>query len=325
MSNRIFPNYKIIGTLILVLGVLAIVITTSLPLSTAGNEKINMSDGLYMYDSWIEHLLKGGISVRFEKCFVVKNNIIYSFQDAMKKIGVSKLNKLFADSKKYKILFGGENIGEIYNVNIENDGYRRYEEELYTKNIKEGPAYGSGGYGSAVKCLAVPEKYKEVKKKVYTTIPQEEVDKIAKLAKEKLLPLLISRKGFAKYKITEMELYKDSLLHLDKISYRNDELYIGRYQYAFKTAKNAYWFDIIFSARKDSFHIVTTDYEEGDLVAGYMTIYGMLDVDGCGEDELIIEKEAPREGETTIWLEIHKQKPDGNWTRITVSKTRRIL
>jgi hypothetical protein len=291
---------------------LAIVITTSLPLSTAGNEKINMSDGLYMYDSWIEHLLKGGISVRFEKCFVVKNNIIYSFQDAMKKIGVSKLNKLFADSKKYKILFGGENIGEIYNVK---------------KNIKEGPAYGSGafGHGSAVKCLAVPEKYKEVKKKVYTTIPQEEVDKIAKLAKEKLLPLLISRKGFAKYKITEMELYKDSLLHLDKISYRNDELYIGRYQYAFKTAKNAYWFDIIFSARKDSFHIVTTDYEEGDLVAGYMTIYGMLDVDGCGEDELIIEKEAPREGETTIWLEIHKQKPDGNWTRITVSKTRRIL
>jgi hypothetical protein len=329
MSDRIFPNYKIIGELILVLGVLAILFTT--PLSAAENTKIKLPDGVYMYDSSVQRQKDGSDRVGFGKFFVAHNKKIYMSIDFVKKFGISKLNILFGGNKKYKILLGGEVIGAYFNLKfdkgINDDADVTCNESFLKKNIKEGPAYGSGafGHGSAVKCLAVPEKYKEVKKKVYTTIPQEEVDKIAKLAKEKLLPLLISRKGFAKYKITEMELYKDSLLHLDKISYRNDELYIGRYQYAFKTAKNAYWFDIIFSARKDSFHIVTTDYEEGDLVAGYMTIYGMLDVDGCGEDELIIEKEAPREGETTIWLEIHKQKPDGNWTRITVSKTRRIL
>lgn len=309
----------------LILGVLAVLFAISL--SPAENVKINLPDGLYMYDSSIERLTDGRERVGFGKYFVVKNNSIYSSQEAVRKFGASKLNTLFTENKSYKILFGGEKIGEIYNVNIDDEGGWNYKEELLTRNLKEGPAYGSGGFGhgSAVKCLAVPEEYKEVKKKVYTTIPQEEVDKIAKLAKEKLLPLVISRKGFAKYKITEMELYKDSLLFLDKLSYRNDELYIGRYQYAFKTAKTSYWFDIIFSARKGSFHIVTTDYEEGDLVAGYMTIYGMLDVDGCGEDELVIEKEAPREDETTIWLEIHKQKPDGNWIRIKVVKTRRIL
>jgi len=306
----------------LLLGVLAMLFTT--PLSAAENVKIKLPDGLYMYDSSIERLTDGRERVGFGKYFVVINNTIYSSQEAIRKFGPSKL---MIENKNYKILFGGEKIGEIHNVNIYDEGDWNYKEELLTQHIKEGPAYGSGGFGngSAVKCLGVPEEYKEVKKKVYTTIPQEEVDKIAKLAKEKLLPLVISRKGFAKYKITEMELYKDSLFHLDKISYRNDELYIGRYLYAFKTAKTSYWFQIIFSVRKDNFHVVTTNYEEGDLVAGYMTIYGMLDVDGCGEDELVIEKEAPRENETTIWLEIHKQKLDGNWMLIKVVKTRRIL
>lgn len=311
----------------LVLGVLAVLF--AIPLLAAENAKINLPDGLYMYDSWASHTK--GESVRFEKFFVVQNNIIYSSQEAIRKFGISKLNKLFTENMKYKILLGGEKIGEIQNLEVDDeDGHKVYREELLTKNIKEGPAYHVEGtyvgtLGSAVKCLAVPEEYKEVKKKVYTTIPQEEVDKIATLAKQKLLPLVIKRKGFAKYKITEMELYKDSLFDLDKISYRNDELYIGRYLYAFKTAKTSYWFEIIFSTRKDNFHVVTTNYEEGDLVAGYMTIYGMLDVDGCGEDELVIEKEAPRENETTIWLEIHKQKLDGNWMLIKVVKTRRIL
>ena len=95
------------------------------------------------------------------------------------------------ENKNYKILFGGEQIGKIHNVTIYDEKDWNYKEELLTKNIKEGPAYRVesifiGRYGSAVKCLAVPEEYKEVKKKVYTTIPQEEVDKIATLAKEKL-------------------------------------------------------------------------------------------------------------------------------------------
>lgn len=328
---------KIICLLIVVLTLLFAV-----SLSAKENVKIKLPDGLYMYDSGISKREDGRAWVGFRTFFVVQNNIIYSAQTALRKFGVSKLNKLFTEKKKYKILLGGEKIGEIFNVKIEkfnNELDWNYEEELSTTNIKEGPAYYwreimyPGKLTSAAKCLAVPEEYKEIKKKVYTTIPQEEVDKITKLAKEKLLPLLINRKGFAKYKIKEMELYKENLLLLDKVSHRNGDLYIGRYTYKFKTAKiraemsgiNSYTFGVVFSATKDNVHIVTTDYEDGDLVASYMEIYGMLDVDGCGEDELLIEKEAPREDETTIWLEIHKQQPDGNWTRIKAVKTRRIL
>jgi hypothetical protein len=306
-----------------------LVVLFAMPLFAAEKKKIKLPDGLYMYDSSIERLQDECVRVGFGKYFIVRNNTIYSSKEAIRKFGIAKLNKLFTENKKYKILSSGGKIGEIYNIIIEkydDEMDWNYEEELYTKNVKEGPLYGAqGGYGSVVRYIAVPEEYKEVQKKTFTTISQEEVDKISKLAKEKLLPLLINRKGFSKYKINEMELYKENLLFLDKISYRNDDLYIGRYQYAFKTAKTAYRFDIIFSARRDNFHVVTTDYEDGDLVAGYMKIYGMLDVDGCGADELIIEKEAPREDETTIWLEIHKQKPGGNWTLIKVVKTRRIL
>jgi hypothetical protein len=315
----------------LLLGVLAMAVLFAIPLTAAENAKIKLPEGLYMYGSSIKKLQDGRVRVRFGKYFVVHNNNIYNSQGAIKKIGVLKLNALFTENKKYKILFGGEKIGEIYNVKIDNEEDWNYEENLLTKDIKEGPAYYwreimyPGKLTSATKCLAVPEEYTEVKKKFYTTIPQEEVDKVEKLAKEKLLPLLINRKGFAKYKIREMELLKENLYLLDKISYRNDALYIGRYDYKFITAKKAYHFNIIFTATKDNVHIVTTDYEEGDLVAAYMETYGMLDVDGCGEDELLIEKVAPREDETTIWLEMHKQKPDGNWTLIKVIKTRRIL
>lgn len=337
----------------LVIGLLIVSVLFAIPLTAAENVKIKLPDGLYMYNSEISKREDGREWVGFRTFFVVQNNIIYTSQAASKKFGVSKLNKLFTENKKYKILFGGEQIGEIYNVRIDNDEDWNYEEELLTKDIKEGPAYYwqeimyPGKLTSATKCLAVPEEYKEVKKKFYTTIPQEEVDKVEKLAKEKLLPLLISRKGFAKYKIKEMELNKENLYLLDKISYRNDALYIGRYDYKFitaktsparepsrasgrhnykkLTAKTAYHFNIIFTATKDNVHIVTTNYEEGELVAAYMETYGMLDIDGDGEDELLIEKVAPREDDITLWLEMHKQKPDGKWTIIKTIKTRREL
>lgn len=330
----------------LILSFLVVAVLYAIPLSAKENVKIKLPDGIYMYDSEVQRQKDGSDRVGFGKFFVVLNKNIYSSKEFVKKFGISKLNKLFGGNKKYKMLCGGEVVGTKYNLKFEKDEAVDRDnatfdcaESYIKKNFKEGPAYYwreimyPGKLTSVAKCMAVPEEYKEVKKKVYTTIPQEEVDKIAKLAKEKLLPLLINRKGFAKYKIKEMELYEENLLLLDKVSHRKGDLYLGRYTYKFKTAKtraemsgiNSYTFDIVFSATKDNVHIVTTDYEDGDLVASYIEIYGMLDVDGCGEDELIIEKEAPREDETTIWLEIHKQQPDGNWTRIKAVKTRRIL
>ncbi len=322
MSNRIFPNYKIIGTLILVLGVLAILFT--IPLSAAENAKINLPDGLYMYDSRIWALKKEEVSIRFRKYFVVKNNIIYSSQEAMKKFGASKLNELFTENKNYKILFGGENIGKIYDVKFNNEGYWNYKENLYVKNIKEGPAYWKekiylDRLGSAAKCIAVPEKYKEVKKKVYTTIQQEELDKISKLVKGKLFHLVKNRKEITDYQLKHTELNEEYVELLDKISNHNDELYIGIYRYIFKISQNSRPFtiattlptvEIAFSVKKDNVYVITSDY------AGTMKIQGMLDIDGCGEQEIIIEKVYGGLDEAIKKIEIYKQKTDGNWTLI---------
>ena len=133
MNYKIFPNYKIISKLILLLGVLALLF--AIPLSAAENVKIKLPDGLYMYNSWIAQLTKGGESVRFEKFFVVQNNTIYSSQEAIRKFGILKLNKLFTENKKYKILLGGGKIGEIQNLEVDDaDGHRVYKEELLTKN-----------------------------------------------------------------------------------------------------------------------------------------------------------------------------------------------
>ena len=72
MKNRIFPKYKRIAKLILLLGVLAVLF--AIPLSAAENAKIKLPDGLYMYDSSIERLTDGRERVGFGKYFVVKNN-----------------------------------------------------------------------------------------------------------------------------------------------------------------------------------------------------------------------------------------------------------
>ncbi len=227
----------------LLAGVLVLLFAVPLLAAEKESVRIKLPDGIYMYDSSVRHLQDGRLWVGFRKYFIVYNKNIYSPKEAVKKFGVSKLNILFTENKKYKILFGGEQIGEIYSVIIEDGEEWNYKQNLFTKDIKEGPAYYwreimyPGKLTSVTKCLAVPEEYKEVKKKVYATIPQEAVDKIAKLAKEQLLPLLMKRKGFAKYKIREMELLKENLWLLDKISYRNDELYIGEYHYVFKTRK----------------------------------------------------------------------------------------
>ncbi|MBN1365979.1 MAG: hypothetical protein JW976_14315 [Syntrophaceae bacterium] len=282
----------------------------AIPLSAAEKAKIKLPDGLYMYDA-------PGVSIRFQKFFIVHNNIIYSSQDALKKFGVSKLNKLFTEKKKFKILLGGEKIGEIYNVKIgklNNELDWTYEEELSAKDINQGSAYGRESIsikGSAVRCLAVPETYKEVKKKVYTTLPREEVDKIAKLAKAKLYLMVEDRT-----KTQKMSLYEDNLELLDKISDHNGELYLGIYNFSFKKPWNkrqwSYWDDkMIFSAKNHNVHFITGEQDED-----YMTICGMLDVDSDGEDELIIERSSGGLDVSTTTLEMHKQKEDGNWKMI---------
>lgn len=299
----------------LVLGVFTVLFAISL--SEAENAKIKLPDGLYMYDSSIERLTDGRERVGFGKYFVAKNNTIYSAQEAVRKFGVSKLNKLFTENKKYKILFGGEKLGKIYDVKIDDEGDWNYREELLTKNIKEGPAYWKESIyldrlGSAVKCLAVPEEYKEVKKKVYTAIPQEEIDKVAKLAKDKLLPLVINRKELKRHKIKDTELYKEDLMLLDKISYPNNNLYIGVYRYMFKIQE----YFVAFAIFRQNLYVITSNYDDVTYYDGNMSIQGTLDVDGSGDEGLIIEKQYLGPGEVTANLEVYKQKKDGNWTRI---------
>jgi len=298
----------------LMFGILTVFVFLAIPITAAENAKIKLPDGLYMYDSSIRQLQKGGIWVGFGKYLVVKNNTIYSSQGAIKKFGISKFNKLFTENKKYKILFGGEQIGEIYDVNVREKGRKHlfFKEDLITENIKEGPAYKVESIyinrmGSAVRAIAVPEEYKEVKKKVYTTIPQEEVDKVSKLVKEQLYPLV-------KNKLCKI-LDEERLELLDKASDHNGELYIGIYRFVFKRADGHNWIycdnKMIFSIKNQNVNFITSRQD-----ADWMTICGMLDVDGDGEDELIIERTFGGEDGSTTTMEIYKQKADGNWTRI---------
>ena len=165
----------------------------------------------------------------------------------------------------------------------------------------------------------MPEKYKEVKKKVYSTISQKEVEKISTLIKEKLFDLVKNRKEITDYQLKYTELNKEYIDLLDKISNHNDELYIGVYRYIFKIPENSRpflvttlvpAFEIAFSVKKDNLYIITSDYD------GEMTICGMLDVDGDGEVELIIERTFGGEAGVKTTMEIHKQKADGNWMLI---------
>lgn len=305
-------KYSVIG----LFAVLALLF--AIPLSAAEKVKIKLPDGLYMYDSSIERLQDGRVRVGFGKYFVVCNNKIYSSKEAVKKFGILKLNKLFTENKKYKILFGGEQIGKIYNVRIDNEEDWDYKEEFFTKSIKEGPAYWEKSLkiiiprmGSAAKCLVVPEEYKEVKKIVYTTIPQEEIDKIAKLIKEKLLPLVINRKEVRQYKIEEKELYKEDLMLLDKMSYRNNDFYIGIYRYMFEIQE----YFIVFSVIKENIYIITSNYSD-DIpdYDGAVSVYGMLDVDGDDNEELIMEKVFSGPDKASYNIEIYRQESDGKWT-----------
>jgi len=310
----------------LLAGVLILLFAIPLAAMQKESVKIKLPDGVYMYDSEVRRQKDGTDRVGFEKYFVVHNNNIYGSIEAYEKFGLSKLNALFGGGKKYKILCGGEVVGTKNNLRFEkeegadlDDAYIFSDTSYNTQDIKEGPAYWEKSIkiiiprmGSAVKCLAVPEEYKEIPKKVYTTIPQEEVDKIAKLTKEKLLPLVINRKEVKQYKIKATELHEERIDLLDKISDHKGDLYIGIYRYIFKQ-RGSYEFQIVFSAKQDKLYVITSEYDDETLCDQVVTIHGMLDFDGCGVEELFIEKICYEEDAFSLTKEIYKQKSDGNW------------
>jgi len=333
----------------LVLCMLAFALFYSIPLSAAENVKIKLPDGLYMCDSEVtskgirarkarsigkpsteEKSSQEDVHIKFEDFFIVQNNTIYNSLEALKKFQATDLNKLFAGKKKYKILLAGEKIGAIGNIKVNRDGRLFFDEEIFVKRINENPAYGHhSGLGYAARCIAVPEEYEEAPKKIYDKVSGEEVDRVLKIIKKNLFNLEKNRKEYKQsYSDKTLKLYsKDSppknykdtiyyyeeLKFLDKISRRSGEFYIGMYWYHFNSASAL---QIIFTIKNNNISIITTSHDEETLDSGDMKILGMLDVDGCGEDELLITKRFGDNDAGTVNMEFYKQKADGNWVRI---------
>jgi hypothetical protein len=336
MQNKVIPSYKTIGKLILT-GALIVGLavqsadTSEKTKSVMENVRIQLPDGLYMYDSSIQHLQNGGIWVGFGKYFVVKNNTIYSSQAAVKKFGVKKINSQLAENKKYKILLGGEKIGEIHDVKIDNDEDWDYKENLLTNNIKEGPMYKVESIyidrlGSVSKFMGVPVKYKEVRNIYFPKISKEQLEKITKLVENKLFNLVKKRKEIKQLKMMDKNLYEEKIDLLDKISDRSGEMFIGIYRYVFKTIQSGvYEFEIAFVIKNDTVHVITSNFDNVTLAEGEINLCGMLDVDNCGENELMIEKNYGGLNGVTTNLEMYKQKVDGTWIQIKKIKMRRSL
>lgn len=294
----------------LLLGMLAVLF--AIPLWAAEKAIIKLPDGIYLFDSSMTMLTNGNLWIGFGKFIVVKNNNIYSSKEAIKKFGSSRINKQLTDNKKYKIILGEKKIGELNNLKIFNDGDGKFDEELFTEKIRQGPIYGEasiylGRLGSAARCLAVPEKYKEVQK-VYQTISKIEVNNISKLCKTQLYNQFKELKEIG-CKLIGLD--KERIDLLDKISDHNDELYVGVYRYVFKTESDGYCeYEVTFSVNKNKVHYITNDYN------GETKMCGMLDVDEDGEGELIIRRISNDEEGGTEAIEIYKQKDNGNWTLI---------
>jgi len=306
---------------------------TAMPVSAEEKVKLKLPDGLYMYD------LAGTEGVgrpSFQKYFVAKNNTLYSAQEAIKKFGIANLNKWFAENKKYKILFGGEKIGETTNIIIENENEWRSDSFL-TKSVKKEPIEKGkipGMLGNVGASMGVPEAYQATPRKVYASVSQEEVTAIESLLKQKLFHLIKNRKEYSKYKLRRESIYSEQILLLDKVSRNNGGIYVGVYEYTFSTGRQpgqgGFDSKILFSVENNDVRFVTNQYEARYgliLHGGLMNIYGMLDVDGCGEDELIVEKEYDHEyeAEAINILGIYKQKNDVNWMPVKEMKTRRAL
>lgn len=302
-----------------------VAILFAIPLSAEGNAKIQLPDGLYMYDSSVRKLSDGRTWVGFKEFFVVKSNIIYSHKEAFKNFGPSKLNMLFTENKKYKILLVGDKAGEIYNVKIDEVGDWNYEERLLNENIKQGPIYFResiyvGRLGSAARCIAVPEKYKETPNKLSKILSKEEVDRISKLAKSQLPELINNRKEIEQRigdHIKGHSLKKERLEFLDKISDPKNDFYIGISKVLLRTAKGGLTStEIVFCIKKEKMYCITSQNDQDTYEQSRMKICGMLDIDGCGENELMIEKVIEGMNEAITNLEFYKQKSCGSWIRI---------
>ncbi len=198
------------------------------------------------------------------------------------------------------------------------DGCVIYKDKLLTNSIKEGPAYGGQELRRAINYVAVPEEYKEIPQTLCTTIQKAEVDEITKLAKEKIFDLIKDRKEVKKYKVKHAAVFRDELELLEKVSSRKGVMYIGIYHRVYATPENTDRFDleILFSAEKDKVHFITSQYDDVTLDDGDLRLYGSLDVDGCGQEELFIEKLYPSEDGPTIYLEMYKRQSNDEWTMI---------
>lgn len=302
-------------------------------LSAAETAKISLPDGLYLYRSSTALREDGSMEVGFERFFIVHNKTIYTSQQAITKFGISELNRQFTDKKTFKVLFGGAVIGVLRNLKIflddQGDPGFDYGDAPIIKKIKEGPAYQLNKYlsllGSVARPVAVPEEYKAERTISFETISREEIDKTEMLVQNQLLPLVKGKK-LVTYKTKESKPYGgEGLLCLDKMSDNNDMTYIGIYGYIFETVEDSYGVSVAFSTKNSQFHVIATDPDDAMPYSNIMTICGMLDVDGCGREELIIEKEFPDEDQSITSFEIYKQQSDGNWTLLTKIKTRRVL
>jgi hypothetical protein len=302
-------------------GALTLLFTMPLMAQEQSSVKLNLPDGVYGTNC----------------AFIVKDNQFYTSPSAIKKFGVAKLNHWFA-GKKFKVLFGGEKIGEGYLSPISDDiklnkistcdhifgrddsKPRYFNEEKIIKT----PLYLKDSVfnnGTVMTAVTVPDAYKETPRMIYRSITPEEVATVEKLAQQQLLLELKSRKDLERAhgekldasKFNNADIIKAELVTLDKVFRHSQEMYIGTYNYLFRDGKEKKRYKVMFSTVGNAVKFITGFNEP-------VGISGMLDIDGCGEDELIIRKSIEGEDKYISWMEIYKQENNGAWVKIIRSK-----
>lgn len=290
----------------------ALLFTLPLSAQEKSEVKLNLPDGVY----------QAGCS------FILKDNQLYMPQDAIKTFGIAKLNEWFAE-KKYKVLFAGEKVGEGFNKKIA-DAYkpsginvcsnpfstdRKKPWYLDEDKITDGALYVKDeifrGWGSVRQQITVPDAYKDSPWKIYRSIPTEEVTVTERLAKEQLLPQLRMSKELAQSKISRDDIASAKLVTLDKVFHRNQEMYIG----ILYSGDGKLWNKkVVFSANDQSVKLITITFSD------VISIKGMIDVDGCGEKELVVTSASEFGDKTLFFLEFYKQLSDYSWQKIFESK-----
>ena len=296
---------------------LALIISMPLAAQEKSSVKLNLPDGPY--------LIQGGCG------FIIKDNQFYTSPGAIKKFGITKLNEWFA-GMKYKNLFAGEIIEEGHfsegfydESNLKKVSTCDYifskgaskSYPLKKEKIIKGPLYAVTSFakskGSVTNAMAVPDKYKERLQKLHKSISSTEIQVVEKLVKEQLFAQLIINAEAPKRKFRRDDVENGTLETLDKITWQDKDMYIGVFSFSFK--KGGY--DVLFSVMHQKVNQITS-YDN------LMIIVGALDLDGCGEDELILEKTIPGENAFASWLEIYKRQKDGNWKKIIRSAVNKV-